>query len=72
MLQFPPVNLPLVGWRDPYIFERGGNGKEWGMLMGSGLKGKGGAVLIYRSDDLLTGALPPPLHPAVCCAEKVQ
>ena len=49
--------MPLVGWRDPYIFEfKGQGGKlEWGMLMGSGLKGKGGAVMIYRSDDLSSG-----------------
>ena len=64
VLQYPPENLPLVGWRDPYIFEVGGNGKEWGMLLGSGLKGKGGAVLIYRSAslhegvDLLAACLP--------------
>ncbi len=56
VLQYPPENLPLVGWRDPYIFEVGGNGKEWGMLLGSGLKGKGGAVLIYRSASLHEGA----------------
>ena len=71
VLLFPPENLQLVGWRDPYIFERGGNGKEWGMLMGSGLKGKGGAVLIYRSLNLYEGAknflpspFPPPFPPS--------
>ena len=57
-LQYPPENLPLVGWRDPYIFEMGGDGKEWGMLLGSGLKGKGGAVLIYRSASLQEGERP--------------
>lgn len=49
--------MPLVGWRDPYIFEVGGSGRQWGMLMGSGLKGRGGAVMIYRSNSLLGGAL---------------
>ena len=57
-LRFPPENLPLVGWRDPFIFETGGDGKEWGMLLGSGLKGKGGAVLIYRSASLHEGTAP--------------
>jgi len=57
VLQYPPENLPLVGWRDPYIFEVGGKGKEWGMLLGSGLKGKGGAVLIYRSASLHEGPI---------------
>lgn len=67
VLAFPPENLQLVGWRDPYIFERGGNGKEWGMLMGSGLKGKGGAVLIYRSVDLYSGEeILSPLLPRAC------
>ena len=44
-----------MGWRDPFIFETGGDGREWGMLLGSGLKGKGGAVLIYRSASLYDG-----------------
>lgn len=57
-LALPPSSMPLVGWRDPYIFEfKGKNGhKEWGMLLGSGLKNKGGAIMIYRSDDLHYGA----------------
>ena len=90
-LPLPPANLPLVGWRDPFIFEvkgekriggeeglimaattvggeeeqqeqsENGNGdrdhhhREWGMLLGSGFKGRGGTVLIYRSDDLHGG-----------------
>ena len=82
VLPLPPANLPLVGWRDPFIFEvkgerrddvdggsrSGGNGggenetetenlhhREWGMLLGSGFKGRGGTVLIYRSDELHGG-----------------
>ena len=57
----PPPGLPLVGWRDPFIFEtkgKEGNGHEWGMLMGAGIKGKGGAVMIYRSTSLHEGARP--------------
>ena len=64
VLPMPPPDMPLVGWRDPFIFEtkgKGGNGREWGMLMGSGLKGQGGAIMIYRSESLYGGvwALPP-------------
>lgn len=61
-LAYPPADLGLVGWRDPFIFERKGlegNGREWGMLLGSGLKEAGGAVMIYRSDNLRGGVLPP-------------
>ena len=62
VLPMPPPDLPLVGWRDPFIFEikgKQGNGKEWGMLMGSGLKGQGGAIMIYRSESLY-GGMPAP------------
>ena len=61
-LAYPPPDMGLVGWRDPFIFEfKGQDGKEeWGMLLGSGIKGKGGAVMIYRS---------PSLHDGACCAD---
>ena len=57
-LAYPPPDMELVGWRDPFIFEfmgKRGEHKEWGMLMGSGIKGKGGAVMIYRSNQLRSG-----------------
>lgn len=57
-LAYPPPDSNLVGWRDPFIFEfkgKDGKHKEWGMLMGSGIKGKGGCVMIYRSDNLRSG-----------------
>ena len=60
VLPMPPPDMPLVGWRDPFIFEikgKQGNGREWGMLMGSGLKGQGGAIMIYRSENLYGGML---------------
>ncbi len=56
VIALPPADMPLVGWRDPFIFEVGTDTRPWGMLMGSGLKGQGGAVMIYRSDMLLGGA----------------
>lgn len=54
-MELPPALPELAGWRDPFIFEIGGNGKEWGMLMGSGFKDRGGATLVYRSHDLRSG-----------------
>ena len=65
-LAYPPPDMELVGWRDPFIFEfmgKRGEHKEWGMLMGSGIKGKGGAVMIYRSNQLRSG-VPAPCPPA--------
>jgi len=54
ILALPPANAPLVGWRDPFIFETAGRGgaAEWGMLLGSGFKGRGGTALIYRAATL--------------------
>lgn len=63
-LALPPSAMPLVGWRDPYIFEfkdQDGHA-EWGMLLGSGLKGRGGAIMIYRSADLHGGELRTSTH----------
>ena len=57
LIALPPPDMPLVGWRDPYIFEVGDGTRPWKMLMGSGLKGQGGAVMIYRADTLLGGDL---------------
>ncbi|KAK9916361.1 hypothetical protein WJX75_001798 [Coccomyxa subellipsoidea] len=57
-LAYPPPDSNLVGWRDPFIFEfkgKDGQFKEWGMLMGSGIKGKGGSIMVYRSDNLRSG-----------------
>lgn len=62
MIANPPPSMPLVGWRDPYIFETmtSDNKHEWGMLLGSGIKGKGGSVMIYRSKSLRSGVFFPP------------
>ncbi|GMH42910.1 hypothetical protein BSKO_10832 [Bryopsis sp. KO-2023] len=54
-LQHPPSGLPLTGWRDPFIVETGSPNKEWLMLMGSGLRGAGGAILKYKSQSLSSG-----------------
>jgi beta-fructofuranosidase len=44
-----PPNLAITGFRDPGVWREG---KEWLLTLGSGIKGKGGAVLLYESRDL--------------------
>lgn len=46
----PPPGLDVTGFRDPCVWQEG---SEWYMALGSGLKGQGGAVLLYRSPDLV-------------------
>jgi beta-fructofuranosidase len=45
----PPAALAVTGFRDPSIWREG---NAWLMSIGSGLKGRGGMVLLYGSDDL--------------------
>lgn len=45
----PPEHLAVTGFRDPCVWREG---REWLMALGSGVKGKGGAVLLYQSHDL--------------------
>jgi beta-fructofuranosidase len=47
----PPIEgLDRAGFRDPFTWREG---DEWRMLVGAGYaKGKGGTVLLYRSNDL--------------------
>jgi beta-fructofuranosidase len=44
-----PADPDVVAFRDPYVWGRPG---EWRMVVGAGLRGRGGAVLAYRSRDL--------------------
>ncbi|HEY7103221.1 MAG TPA: glycoside hydrolase family 32 protein [Mycobacteriales bacterium] len=44
-----PADPDVVAFRDPYVSGRPG---EWRMVVGAGLRGRGGAVLAYRSRDL--------------------
>jgi len=46
----PPQHLAITGFRDPGVWREG---KEWLLTLGSGIKGKGGAILLYQSHDLL-------------------
>ncbi len=45
-----PEGLELTGFRDPCVWGRQG---RWHMALGSGIKGRGGAVLGYRSENLI-------------------
>ncbi len=39
------------GFRDPFVWR---HGRQWRMLVGSGIRGQGGTVLQYESTDLVT------------------
>ncbi len=44
-----PPDIAVTGFRDPCVWHEG---KDWLLALGSGIKGKGGAVLLYQSTDL--------------------
>lgn len=53
----PPTDLNILGaargapeFRDPFVWREG---DRWRMVLGSGIKDEGGAVLLYESTDLL-------------------
>ena len=50
VLAGPPAGLDLTGFRDPCVWKEGAT---WYMALGSGIRGLGGAVLLYRSADLV-------------------
>ncbi len=45
----PPPGLDVTGFRDPAPWRQG---DVWYTAIGSGIRGKGGAILLYRSSDL--------------------
>jgi beta-fructofuranosidase len=57
LIDAPPKDLDVVGlsgnlwdFRDPWVWRENGT---WFMLVGSGIKGKGGTALLYRSLNLI-------------------
>ena len=46
----------VMGFRDPYIIEAGGGAHKWRIVLGSGIAGAGGALLVYASPELTSGA----------------
>ena len=55
----PPAGLVVTGFRDPYVWREG---DSWMLILGSGFRGKGGAILLYSSPDLRRWTY---LHPLV-------
>ncbi|MFT4113794.1 glycoside hydrolase family 32 protein [Silvibacterium sp.] len=45
----PPPGMEVTGFRDPSPWREADG---WYMVVGSGVRGKGGAILLYRSSDL--------------------
>jgi beta-fructofuranosidase len=55
----PPPGLDVTGFRDPVLWREGNN---WMLILGSGIRGKGGSILLYSSPDLRHWTY---LHPLV-------
>lgn len=59
VMNTPPGGLNISCWRDPFCLSRpaaaGGEGDEWVVLLASGIRGVGGAVLCFRSRHLTHG-----------------
>jgi len=49
VIAYPPKGMQVTGFRDPTVWLEG---DDWYLTLGSGFKGKGGAILLYRSKDL--------------------
>jgi beta-fructofuranosidase len=47
----PPEAFDVIGFRDPFIWKEADG--QWYMLLGSGIKGRGGVAFLYRSPDLI-------------------
>jgi beta-fructofuranosidase len=45
----PPAGLEVTGFRDPALWREG---KNWMLILGCGVRGKGGMILLYTSTDL--------------------
>jgi len=45
----PPKGIEVTGFRDPYVWREEDG---WYLVLGSGIKGKGGLALLYKSTDL--------------------
>jgi len=45
----PPRGLEVTGFRDPALWREG---DKWMLILGSGVRGKGGMILLYTSSDL--------------------
>ena len=55
----PPPGMEVTGFRDPCLWREG---DKWMLILGSGIRGKGGAILLYSSRDLHNWTY---LHPLI-------
>jgi beta-fructofuranosidase len=55
----PPPGLEIVGFRDHAVWREG---DTWYQIVGSGIRDRGGAVLLFRSTDLLAWEYLHPLY----------
>jgi beta-fructofuranosidase len=49
VIAVPPAGLAVTGFRDPCVWRED---NVWWLILGSGTREKGGAILLYRSDNL--------------------
>jgi beta-fructofuranosidase len=61
----PPNSMEATGFRDPCVWRENNN---WYMIIGSGIKGIGGAALLYKSRDLINWEY---MHP-LCVGDKKE
>jgi beta-fructofuranosidase len=59
VIAYPPEGLEVTGFRDPCLWREG---EAWMLILGSGFRGKGPAILLYRSTDLRQWTY---LHPLI-------
>jgi beta-fructofuranosidase len=66
IIAVPPAGLTVTGFRDPCLWREG---DAWMLTLGSGVKGKGGMVLLYTSPDLHRWTY---LHPLIAGSASGQ
>jgi len=55
----PPAGLKVIGFRDPCLWREG---NQWMLILGSGVRGRGGMILLYSSHNLRHWTF---LHPLI-------
>jgi beta-fructofuranosidase len=63
----PPPGLDVTGFRDPFVWREG---DSWMLILGSGVRNKGGMVLLYRSPDLRHWTYVHPLVEGTASSQK--
>ena len=56
----PPAAFDVIGFRDPFLWKEADG--RWYMLLGSGIKSRGGVAFLYRSPDLINWEYLNPLY----------